>query len=127
MVRQTAFRSFLQLFANRLELAPPRLTDFRVAQLQPFQRIEYNLRHNQSCIVLVGGGHDKPGGVGRAGCGEGMAPGLHPGVPALALGDVGAAEFPVFVGFVDACQQALALLFLRQVQKHLDDAGAVDV
>ena len=50
---------------------------------------------------------------------------MHVGVPELALGDVGRAELPVLVGLVDPRQQALALLFLGQVQKHLDDARAI--
>jgi hypothetical protein len=37
------------------------------------------------------------------------------------------AEFPVLVRVVDALEEALALLVLRQVQEELDDARAVAV
>lgn len=44
-----------------------------------------------------------------------------------ALGEVVVAELPVLVRVVDAGEQTLALLVLRQVQEELDDAGAVAV
>ncbi len=41
--------------------------------------------------------------------------------------DVGEAEFPVFVGRVDARTEPLRLFISRQVQKDFDDLGAVAV
>jgi hypothetical protein len=80
----------LQLFANRFQLLPPRRADRRVTQLQTLQRIEHYLRHDLPRVVLVVGRHDKPGRVRGTGCAQGMAIGLHVGVPVLTLGDVAA-------------------------------------
>jgi len=47
--------------------------------------------------------------------------------PELALPDVCGAELPVLPRVVDALDEALALLLLRQLQEELDDACAVEV
>ena len=43
----------------------------------------------------------------------------------LAALEVGQAELPVLLGLVDAVEEALALLLLREVQEELDDARAI--
>jgi len=53
--------------------------------------------------------------------------GLHVLGPELALPEVCGAELPVILRVVDALDEALALLFLRQMQEELDDASAVEV
>ena len=44
-----------------------------------------------------------------------------------ALLDVGEAEFPVFLGLVDAGEEALALFCFGEVEEEFEDAGAVAV
>ena len=41
--------------------------------------------------------------------------------------DVREAELPILVGLVDPFEKTLALLFLRKVEKYLDDMRAVEV
>ena len=63
--------------------------------------------------------------MASAGGGQAVLVGLHVVVPEFSLRNVGQAELPVLVGFVDAIKKALALFFLGQVQKELDDPRAV--
>ena len=48
-------------------------------------------------------------------------------IPVAALLDVGEAEFPVFLGLVDAGEEALALFCFGEVEEEFEDAGAVAV
>src|SRR4029453_3402187 len=50
---------------------------------------------------------------------------LHVVVPVLALSGVVRRELPVLLGFLDAAEEALALLFVRDVQEELADRDAV--
>ncbi len=52
---------------------------------------------------------------------------LHVVLPEFSLLDVRKAEFPVLFRLVDACEEALSLLFVREVEEELDDAGSVDM
>ena len=47
--------------------------------------------------------------------------------PEFSLLDVREAEFPVLFRRIDAFEEALALLFLGEVQEALDDAGSIVV
>jgi hypothetical protein len=46
-------------------------------------------------------------------------------LPEFAFFDVGGAEFPVLFGLVDAGEETLPLLLLREMKEEFDDAGAV--
>jgi hypothetical protein len=47
--------------------------------------------------------------------------------PELSLLNIGEAEFPIFIGLIDALKKALALLVLRYVEIEFHDPGAVPV
>ena len=51
----------------------------------------------------------------------------HVVLPEFPLFNVRDAEFPVLFRLVDACEKALSLLLLGEVEEELDDAGSVDV
>ena len=48
-------------------------------------------------------------------------------LPEFAFFDIGGAEFPVLFRLVDAGEETLALLLLREMKEEFDDAGAVGV
>ena len=48
-------------------------------------------------------------------------------LPVFPLVNVREAEFPVLVRLINAIEKALSLFVLRQVEKELDDPGAVTV
>ena len=62
-----------------------------------------------------------------AGGSQAMLVGLPVMRPELTLVDVGGAELPVLVGFVNTFQESPFLLILGKVQKELDGAGPVAV
>ena len=81
--------------------------------------------YNQPSILFVVGGNDIPGGATGACRSEASLIGLHVVLPQFSLGNVRSTEFPVLFRFVDACQEALSLLLLREVKKEFDDAGSI--
>jgi hypothetical protein len=84
-----------------------------------------NLGHDQSRILFVVGGHEIPRGIARARRAQAFLVGLHIVLPEFAFFDVGGAEFPVLFGLVDAGEETLPLLLLREMKEEFDDAGAV--
>src|SRR5271157_5891777 len=52
---------------------------------------------------------------------------LHVMLPVVPLVNVREAELPVFVSLINALEESLALLVLRQVKEELDDPGTVAV
>src|SRR5205085_99483 len=114
-----------QLPAYRAQLALALWRYFGIAHIQPLEGVQNDCRDDQARVFLVIGRHDEPGRMARAGSAEARFVSLHVLRPVLALFDVGERKLPVLVRIVDAREEALALLFLRQVQKKLDDARAV--
>src|SRR6202011_1326584 len=61
-------------------------------------------------------------------CGtEALLKSRHVAAPDLSLLNIGKAEFPIFVRFVNSLKKALALLVFRQVQIEFDNPSAVAV
>src|SRR5512147_2492401 len=119
--------SALERAAEAAQLATAPGVGPRIVDVEPTESVQDDLRDDQAPVVLVVGRYHVPGRMPRAGRSNARFVGPHVVLPELALFEVGAAEFPVLVGVVDAREEPLALLLLRQVQEELDDAGAVAV
>jgi hypothetical protein len=91
------------------------------------ERIQDNLGNSQAGVFLIVGGNDVPGRVMGACRAETGLIRLHVLLPIFPLMHVRQTEFPVLVGFIDALEEPLSLLFLREVKEKLDDPGAVTV
>ena len=63
----------------------------------------------------------------RAGCAEALFVSLHVVFPELPFVNIRQTQLPVLLRIVDARQEPLPLLILREVQEHLDDARGVSV
>src|ERR1700691_6687145 len=98
---------------------------FWVSHFKSFERIKDNSGYDEPSILLVVGGNDIPRRVSGACRVEAFLIGRHVLLPEFSLGNVGTAEFPVLFRFVDACQEALALLLLGEVEVEFDDACSV--
>ena len=114
------------------------LTDFKeffaageggvgVAEVETAEGIDDNFGDDEAGVFFVVGGDDIPGSGGGAGGAEGSGIGVLVVIPVAALLDVGEAEFPVFLGLVDAGEEALALFCFGEVEEEFEDAGAVAV
>src|SRR5579863_7522703 len=91
------------------------------------ERIEDDLRYDQTGVLFVIGGNDIPGRVVCTGCTEAVLIGLHVMLPEFPLLDICIAELPVLLRLVDARQKAFPLLLFREMEEELDDASAVNV
>ena len=100
---------------------------FRISHFESFERIKDNLRYDQPSILFVVGRNDIPGRVLRACRTQAFLKGLHIILPEFPLFYIRHAEFPILLRLVDACEESLSLLVLREVKEELDDAGSVVV
>src|ERR1700690_624809 len=99
----------------------------RIGHFETLERIEDNLRYNQTSVLFVVGGNDIPR-RGSGACRTDAFPiSLHVIFSVAPLLCVCRAKFPVLVRLANTRQKTLALLLLREVQEELDDAGTVDV
>src|ERR1019366_2336671 len=98
-----------------------------IGRFQSLQRIKNNLRDDQAGVVLIVCGDNIPGSVMRTGCAEALFISLHVVLPKLSFVNIREAQLPVLLWIVDARQETLALLILREVQKDFHDARTVSV
>src|SRR5450759_5057482 len=119
--------SFRQLLADRLQFLPALCARFGVSHLEYFERIEDNLRYNQSRVLFVVGGNDIPRRVPGACRTEAFLIRLHVLFPEFPLLNIRKAKFPILFRLIDALKETLSLLLLRKVEEELDDAGSVAV
>jgi hypothetical protein len=110
---------------DRLQL--PRTLDscFGIVHPERFERIDNDLGYDQPRVLFVVGRHYIPGRVIRAGRAEALLVGRSILLPELSLLDVGPADLPVLVGFVDTRQEPLQLFLLREMEEELDDEGSI--
>ena len=125
--RANRARSFGQRLTEPLQLDLPLRVRLRIAHREPIQRVEQDLRDDQTGVFLVVGGNDVPRRGVSARRAEAFLVGLGVVPPEFALLDIRVAELPIFGGIVDAIEKALSLFFLRKVEENFDDAGSVDV
>src|SRR5688572_13058333 len=109
---------------DRLHLLERRPIHGWERELQPRQRVHHRARHHQPREWLVVGGYDVPGRMRTAGRADRVLVRGHVLVPELALGNVAFRELPALGGLLDARQEALALLLLRNMQEELQDQRA---
>ena len=98
-----------------------------IAHLKTFECVKDDLRYDQPSVLFVVGGNDIPGRLPGACRTEAFLIRLHIVLPELPLRDVRKAELPVLFRLVNTSQETLALLFLREVEVELHDAGSVDM
>lgn len=99
--------------------------DFGVGHFQVGELVDDDLGHDEAGVFLVIGGDDVPGGLFGGGGADAFLVGFAVVAPEVSFLGVGGAEFPVFLGDVDAGEEAFALFFLGDVEEEFDDAGAV--
>ena len=83
------------------------------------------MRDDEPCVLLIIGGDDVPRRMMSACSAKAILVNLRVVFPVFPLVNVRGAELPVLVGFVDPGKKSLPLLRARQVEKNLDDFGAV--
>src|ERR1019366_1663546 len=122
--RDFSFRELLPDFKQFLATLVAR---FRIGHFKTFKRIENNTRNDQPSVLFVIGGNDIPVRVPGARCAEAFFIRLHVPHPEVPLRDIHNAEFPILFRLIDALEETLSLLLLRQVEVEFDDAGSVAV
>ena len=101
------------------------LAELGVAEVEGFEFGDDDVGDGGAGEPLVVGGDDVPGRPFGAGVVEGVLEGVHVVVPEGALFGVVDGELPVLLGRVDAREEALLLLLLRDVEEEFEDVDAV--
>jgi hypothetical protein len=114
-------------FADGFQFPPTFRGGLGICHLKRIERVENNLGNNQPGIFLIIGGNDVPGRVMGAGRAQASLIGLLVMLPIFPLVNVREAKFPILVRLINALEESLSLLCLRQVKEELDDPGAVAV
>ena len=109
--------------SNDLERRQIRIR-LRKTQFQAFHRFQQQTGDHQIALRLRIGRHHIPRRMVDVGFADRHFIGVLVFVPQFALCDVAGIELPLLVRIIEALLQALALLFLRDVQEYLDDDGA---
>src|SRR2546422_10763869 len=118
---------FGKLFANSLQFLLPLRRRRWIAQLEGGQRIDKDLGNDQPGIKLVICGDDVPRCMLGTGCAQALLIGVHIIVPKFPLFDIGLAQFPILIRFIDSAKKTLPLFFFRNMKKELHDSGSVVV
>ena len=95
-----------------LRVLPWPSSGFGIPKIQFLQHVHNDLGNNEPGVFLIIGRHDIPWSGRCAGSTKTLLIGLHILRPELSFPDIGGAEFPVLVGFVDTREKALSLLLL---------------
>ena len=98
------------------------LGGLRVRHLEFSERIQHDLRDDQTCVLLVVGGNDVPRSMISACRMKAIRVDLYVLLPIFPLVNVGGAELPVLVWLIDALKESLSLLFARKVEEYFDNA-----
>src|ERR1700679_853493 len=106
---------FGQFLADCLQFLSTLLRGLRICHLETLERVEDNTGHNEPRVVLIIGGNGVPRRVTCAGRVQAILIRFHVMLPVFSLVIVRGADFPVFVGHVDARKKAFALFFVRKV------------
>ena len=117
--------SIRELLADFKQFLAALVARFRIGHFKTFKRIENDTRNDQPSVLFVIGGNDIPVRVPGACCAEAFFIRLHVLHPEVPLRDIRNAEFPILFRLIDAFEETLALLFLREVKIEFDDAGSV--
>ena len=115
------------MFPDGLQFRAPLWARFGPGHFQILECIENDAGNDEPGILFAVCGNDVPGRVMRAGCVQACLIGLHIILPVFPLVNVGKAEFPVLVRFIDACEESFSLLLLREVKEYLHDSRSVPV
>ncbi len=113
--------SFRQQLFDRVQFETALFGGSGIRHIEIAQHIEHDLGDDQPRVFLVVGGDDVPWRMMSARRVKAILVGVHVVLPEFPLVDVGGAELPVLVWFIDAREKSLSLLFVRQMQKDLDD------
>src|SRR4030095_12584792 len=116
-----------QLLSESLQFLCAFPGSLRISRLQVANRTEHDLRHNQSCVLLVVCGHDIPWSERRARPAEALLIGKHILLPEFALLHVGFAELPVLLRGLNSSKETFRLFLLGDMQEEFDDPGAIAV
>jgi hypothetical protein len=103
---------FRKAFPNQLQFFPARLCRLWIVHIETSQCFDDHMRNDESGIFFVIGRHDIPwSGVCACGLQTGLI-GQYVLLPIFSFFNVGEAEFPIFLGFVNALKESLPLFLL---------------
>ena len=104
-----------QELSDRFQFPPMLRGGPGICHLKFIQRIDDNSGHNQPGIFLIIGGNDIPRCMTGACRMQASLIGFCVTLPVFSLVNVRETEFPVFVRLINALEEALSLLVLREM------------